>query len=111
MKTILLVEDNDDIKKGLDYLFMQNSFLLISAKTVQQAKELILNKEYDLIILDVTLPDGNGFDLFSEMKDKINVPVLFLTAKDLEDDIICGLELGAIDYITKPFRNRELIML
>lgn len=110
MKTILLVEDNDDIKKGLDYLFMQNSFLLISAKTVQQAKELILNKEYDLIILDVTLPDGNGFDLFSEMKDKINVPVLFLTAKDLEDDIICGLELGAIDYITKPFRNRELIL-
>ena len=110
MKTILLVEDNEDIKKGLDYLFMQQEFLLLSASNLNIAKKYILEKQFDLILLDVTLPDGDGSSFYKEMKDYINVPVIFLTAKDLEDDIVKGLELGASDYIIKPFRNRELIL-
>lgn len=110
MKTILLIEDNEMIKIGLDYLFMQNDFLLLWASNLKKAEEYITIKNYDLILLDVTLPDGNGFDFFKENKNKINVPVLFLTAKDLEDDVVTGLELGANDYIIKPFRNRELIL-
>lgn len=110
MKTILLIEDNEDIKKGLDYLFMQNEYLLLHAKNLSVAKNYIVEKKYDLILLDVTLPDGDGFTFYVEMKDKISVPVIFLTAKDLEDDIVHGLELGAVDYIVKPFRNRELLL-
>lgn len=110
MKTILLIEDNEDIKKGLDYLFMQNDFLLLCASNLEKAREYIKTKEFDLIILDVTLPDGNGFAFFKEMKADIYVPVIFLTANDFEDDIVRGLELGAVDYIVKPFRNRELLL-
>ena len=89
---------------------MQQEFLLLSASNVNIAKKYILEKQFDLILLDVTLPDGDGFSFYKEMKDYINVPVIFLTAKDLEDDIVKGLELGASDYIIKPFRNRELIL-
>lgn len=110
MKTILLVEDNETIRKGLDYLFIQNDFLLLSAENLKKAREYIKTKSFDLMILDVTLPDGNGFDFYKEMKNAIYVPVIFLTANDLEDDIVRGLELGAVDYIVKPFRNRELIL-
>lgn len=110
MKTILLIEDNEDIKKGLDYLFMQNEYLLLHAKNLSLAKSIILTKNFDLILLDVTLPDGDGFSFYEQMKEKISVPVIFLTAKDLEDDIVHGLELGAVDYIVKPFRNRELLL-
>lgn len=110
MKTILLIEDNEDIIKGLDYLFRENDLLSFNANTIKSAKEYIINKKYDLILLDVTLPDGNGFSFYKENKDLIHVPVIFLTAKDLEDDIVLGLELGAIDYIIKPFHNRELLL-
>ncbi len=110
MKTILLVEDNETIRKGLDYLFMQNSFLLLMAENLEKARVMIKTKKYDLIILDVTLTDGDGFEFLKEYQDFIHVPVIFLTAKDLEDDIVKGLELGAVDYIVKPFRNRELIL-
>ena len=109
MKTILLIEDNEEIIKGLDYLFMQNEFLLLTAKTCALAKKMILANKYDLILLDVMLPDGDGFSLYKEKKENIQVPVIFLTAKDLEDDIVCGFELGAVDYIVKPFHNRELL--
>lgn len=110
MKTILLVEDNLDIKKGLDYLFMLNDLLLLHADNIKKAEEYIISKKFDLILLDVTLPDGDGFSFYKKHKNLINVPVIFLTAKDLEDDIVKGLELGASDYIIKPFRNRELIL-
>ena len=110
MKTILLVEDNETIRKGLDYLFAQNDLLLLPAENLKKASDYIKNKKFDLLILDVTLPDGDGFSFYEEWKSEIHVPVLFLTAKDLEDDIVHGLELGAADYIVKPFRNRELIL-
>ena len=109
MKKILLVEDNKTIVLGLKYSLQQERFEVIVASNVEQATQKIEDTKIDLIILDVSLPDGNGFDLCKNIKQKLDIPVIFLTAKDEEDDIISGLDLGADDYITKPFRVRELI--
>lgn len=106
MNTILLVEDSESIIMGLKYSLEQEGFKVITAKTIKEAKEY---NEYDLILLDITLPDGNGFDFFREVKEKEDVPVIFLTALDEEINIVKGLDLGAEDYIVKPFRVKELI--
>lgn len=106
---ILLVEDNLVLAKGLEYSLEQNGFKVIYITNIEKTKLLLQNKKPDLIILDISLPDGNGFELYkNDIKDK-NIPTIFLTAKDEEDDIVKGLELGADDYITKPFSTRELI--
>lgn len=108
---ILLVEDNEMVAKGLIYTLKQNGYETIHKANVTQTKEFLNRKDetVNLIILDISLPDGNGFTLYEEdVKDK-NIPTIFLTAKDEEDDIVKGLELGAEDYITKPFSTRELI--
>ena len=106
MNTILLVEDSESIVMGLKYSLEQEGFKVITSKTIKEAKE---SKDYDLILLDITLPDGNGFDFFKEVKKKEDVPVIFLTALDEEINIVKGLDLGAEDYIVKPFRVKELI--
>jgi len=106
MNTILLVEDSESIIMGLKYSLEQEGFKVITAKTIKEAKGY---KDYDLILLDITLPDGNGFDFFKEIKKKEDVPVIFLTALDEEINIVKGLDLGAEDYIVKPFRVKELI--
>ena len=106
---ILLVEDNKSITKALKYNLEQNQYKLLTAENVKNALKILENEKIDLIILDVTLPDGNGFDLYQTIKDKYNISTIFLTAKDDEDDIVKGLELGAEDYITKPFSTRELL--
>lgn len=106
---ILLVEDNETLAKGLVYSLEQNKYEVIHALNVKDTTKYLENEKTDLIILDISLPDGNGFDLYRKIiKDK-NIPTIFLTAKDDEDDIVKGLELGAEDYITKPFSIRELI--
>ena len=105
---ILLVEDNKSITKALTYNLEQNKYKMLSAETVAEAKELLKTEKIDLIILDITLPDGNGFDLYKEIK-KIGISTIFLTARDDENDIVKGLELGAEDYVTKPFSTRELL--
>lgn len=112
--TVLLVEDNEAIILGLEYLFKEEKINLKTAKSKKEAKEIIeedLNEQnkIDLILLDITLPDGNGFDLCRYIKKQTNYPVIFLTSKDEEKDVVEGLEIGAEDYIIKPFRNRELI--
>lgn len=109
MKKILLIEDNELILKGLKYLLEQEKFNISISTNVKDSKELIENSKYDLIILDIMLPDGNGFDLCKYIKEKTNTPVIFLTAKDEEKDAVLGFDLGADDYVVKPFRNRELI--
>lgn len=106
---ILLIEDNQTITKGLTYTFNTTNYNLVSASSIEEAKQILTTKIPKLILLDVTLPDGNGFDLYEEKIKILNIPTIFLTAKDTEDDIVKGLELGAVDYITKPFSTRELL--
>lgn len=106
---ILLIEDNQTITKGLTYTFSTTNYNLVSASSIEEAKQILTTKIPKLILLDVTLPDGNGFDLYEEKIKILNIPTIFLTAKDTEDDIVKGLELGAVDYITKPFSTRELL--
>lgn len=110
MKKILLVEDNEIIIKGLKYSLEQEDFEVTPAKSVFEAKRLLNENKYNLIILDVMLPDGNGFELCKFIKEKEKTPVIFLTAKDEEQDVVNGLELEAEDYVIKPFRTRELIL-
>lgn len=106
---ILLVEDNLTIVKGLDYAFKKHNYNLISKTNIKDTLNYI--NEYDnidLIILDISLPDGNGFDLFINNIKKLNIPTIFLTAKDDEDLIVSSLNAGAEDYIRKPFSTNEL---
>ena len=109
MKKILLVEDNETIIMGLKYSLEQEGFQVISAKTAKESKEKLDNKNIDIVLLDVSLPDGNGFEICKEIKEKNDIPIIFLTAQDEETSIVLGLDLGADDYIVKPFRTRELI--
>lgn len=109
MKKILLVEDNETIVMGLKYSLEQEGFITISAKTKKETEEIILKEEIDIALLDITLPDGNGFDVCKIIKHKLDIPVIFLTAQDEEISVVMGLDLGADDYIVKPFRTRELI--
>lgn len=109
MKKILLVEDNETIIMGLKYSLEQEGFQVISAKTAKKSKEKLDNKSIDIVLLDVSLPDGNGFEICKEIKEKNDIPVIFLTAQDEETSVVLGLDLGADDYIVKPFRTRELI--
>lgn len=107
---ILLVEDNLSIIKGLEYSFKINGYNLSYKTTVKDTLECLKdNVKIDLIILDVTLPDGNGFDLYKNHINNTNIPTIFLTANDDENDIVKGLEFGAEDYITKPFSTKELL--
>ena len=109
MKNILLVEDNDTIIMGLKYSLEQENFKVISAQNVLEFNEKIDKNYIDLVLLDVSLPDGNGFEICKEIKSKKDIPVIFLTAQDEETSVVLGLDLGADDYIVKPFRTRELI--
>ena len=110
MKNILLIEDNESILKGLVYSLEQERFKVTTAMTIKDSKNLLeSNNIYNLIILDISLPDGSGFDLFKYIKSNYNIPIIFLTAKDEEQDVVQGFDLGADDYIIKPFRTRELI--
>lgn len=107
--SILLVEDNESIAEGLVYAFKMNNYCLDYKTTMKDAIEYLNNNTPELIILDVSLPDGNGFNLYEDSIKKSQIPVIFLTARDDEDDIIKGLNLGAEDYMTKPFSTRELL--
>lgn len=107
--SILLVEDNESIAEGLVYAFKMNNYHLDYKTTMKDAIEYLNNNTPELIILDVSLPDGNGFSLYEDNIKKSQIPVIFLTARDDEDDIIKGLNLGAEDYMTKPFFTRELL--
>ena len=106
---ILLVEDNIMLAKGLIYSLNQQSFDIVHKTNVKESKEFLKDNKVDVIILDISLPDGNGFDLYNSIIFNMDIPTIFLTAKDEEDDIVRGLEMGAEDYITKPFSVRELI--
>ena len=105
---ILLVEDNKLITKALIYNLEQSNYKVLSAENIVEAQKMLATEKINLIILDITLPDGSGFDLYRDIKTK-NISTIFLTAMDDEDNVVKGLELGAEDYITKPFSTRELL--
>lgn len=106
---VLLVEDNELLAKGLIYSLEQREYKVIYAFNVKETLQAIKNNKIDFVILDISLPDGNGFDLYKNNIKEKNIPTIFLTAKDEEDNIVKGLELGAEDYITKPFGVKELL--
>lgn len=106
---ILLVEDNKSISDNLKYTFNINNIDLDVTNNIKSTKDYLEYNKPSLIILDVTLPDGNGFDLYKSELSKKNIPVIFLTACDTEENIVEVLNMGASDYITKPFRPLELI--
>lgn len=106
---ILLVEDNKSISDNLKYTFNINNIDLDVTNNIKSTKDYLEYNKPSLIILDVTLPDGNGFDLYKNELSKMNIPVIFLTACDTEENIVEVLNMGASDYITKPFRPLELI--
>ena len=106
---ILLVEDNEILAKGLIYSLEQKKYQVIHPLNVENTLKILKTEKIDIAILDVSLPDGNGFDLYRDNIKEKNISSIFLTAKDEEDNIVKGLELGAEDYITKPFSIKELM--
>ena len=107
---VLLIEDNESIITGLKYsLEKENYEVFLCINALDTIKFLEENKRVDIAIIDVSLPDGNGFDLYQNYIKEKNIPSIFLTARDSEDDIVKGLELGAEDYMTKPFSTKELL--
>lgn len=106
---ILLVEDDRTLAMGIEYSLNNDGFKVILADTLKKARESFQSNEIGMILLDVTLPDGNGYEFCKEIREKNNTPIIFLTACDEEVNIVLGLDMGADDYITKPVRVRELI--
>jgi len=108
---ILIVEDDKTISMGLDYSLRQEQFQTILCHDANTAKDLIKERlqEIDLCIFDLNLPDGNGYELCKMVKERLDIPVIFLTVADDEVNVVMGLDMGADDYITKPFRIRELL--
>ena len=106
---ILLVEDNESVAKALKYSLEQENFIVLLSENLNIAKQTLNTEKVDLIILDISLPDGNGMEFYCNKLKKLEIPTIFLTAKDEEENIVNGLENGAEDYITKPFKTKELI--
>lgn len=107
---ILLIEDDDTIRQGLKFYLEQEGYIVIDTDLAGNALKLIENNlDLNIILLDINLPDKNGFDLFTDIKEIKDFPIIFLTANDLEVSVVRGLDMGADDYITKPFKARELV--
>lgn len=104
MRTILLLEDDLSLINGLSFAFQKQGFALSVARTLEEADSLWAGGSYDLLVLDVSLPDGTGFAFCKKVRQTSKVPIIFLTAADEEMDIIMGLDIGGDDYITKPFK-------
>ncbi len=109
MKQIFLVEDDKEIAKNLSLLLRAEGFAVTHAGTKGEAAELIGGQKFDLALVDISLPDGNGYAVCTEIREAQDIPVIFLTASGDEASVVTGLNMGADDYIIKPFRPRELI--
>lgn len=102
MKHIFFVEDDLSLISGLSFAIRKQGYEIDIARTSLEAEKLWSGRKYDLVILDVELPDGSGFDICKKIRQTSKVPIMFLTAADEETDIIMGLDMGGDDYITKP---------
>ena len=106
---VLFVEDDPSIAMGLEYSLTQEGYDICVCRQVSEALEALDRETFDLCLLDVTLPDGNGYEICRKAKKREDTAVIFLTACDDEGNVVMGLDMGADDYITKPFRIRELL--
>lgn len=109
MTKVLLVEDDTTLSMGIQYSLEKEGYTVDIGRDFAMGRDMVNNNEYDLIILDVGLPDGNGFDLCRYIRKDQMTPIIFLTAQDEEVNVVMGLDIGGDDYITKPFRINELI--
>lgn len=109
MREILLLEDDTTLGRGIQLALQDPDVTIALTGTLSQAREMLAQKKFDLLILDVNLPDGSALDLLREVRQGEAVPVILLTANDLEMDVVTGLESGADDYITKPFGMMEFL--
>jgi two-component system, OmpR family, response regulator VicR len=109
MPTILFVEDDATIAMGVEYSLKQDGFQVSLAYHLKEARGLLKRSSFDLVLLDLGLPDGSGYELCKEIRAAGDTPIVIISARDEETSIVLGLDLGADDYLTKPFRLRELI--
>lgn len=109
MTHILLVEDDQAITQNLMILLQTEGFSVTQAASKNQASKCLVENKFDLALVDISLPDGNGFTVYTEIKAEQDIPVIFLTASGDESSVVTGLNMGAEDYVTKPFRPRELL--
>ncbi|HQU26388.1 MAG TPA: response regulator transcription factor [Acidimicrobiales bacterium] len=106
---ILVVEDEESYRDALDIGLGVEGFVVVGARTIAEARQQLAVRKPDLVLLDVMLPDGSGLDFCRELYDTTRLPVVMVTARSSEVDVVVGLEIGAADYVTKPFRLRELV--
>lgn len=109
MSKLLLIEDDEALSLGIEFTLKDEGYDVMMASTSNEGRSLFEKETVDLIILDVNLPDGSGYDLCKYIRGKSEVPIIFLTALDEEVNMVLGFEIGGDDYITKPFRVRELL--
>ncbi|MEK3987088.1 DNA-binding response regulator [Paenibacillus sp. VTT E-133280] len=109
MNRILLVEDDENLAFGIEYTLTSEGYTVVVAGSIKEARKALKTVAVDLILLDVNLPDGSGYDLCREIRVSSQNPIIFLTALDEEANVVAGLDLGADDYMTKPIRTKELI--
>lgn len=109
MSNVLLLEDDLSLINGLSFAFKKQGFELVVARALKEADSLWVDGKYDLLVLDVSLPDGTGFEVCKKVRQVSKVPIIFLTAADEEMNIIMGLDIGGDDYITKPFKLGVLV--
>jgi len=107
---ILVVDDDDGIRDLVKQYLSENNFLITTAKNAEEAKEKISIIKFDLIVLDIMMPGKSGLEFTSENKDNINTPIILLTAKGESNERVEGLEVGADDYLPKPFEPKELVL-
>jgi two-component system response regulator RegX3 len=107
--TILIVEDEESYQDALNVGLSVEGFVVVGATNIAEARALLLSSKPDLVLLDVMLPDGSGIDYCRELHDTTHIPVIMVTARTSEVDVVLGLEIGAADYVTKPYRLRELV--
>jgi two-component system response regulator RegX3 len=106
---VLIVEDEPSYQDALNIGLTVEGFIVVAAGTIAQAHELMMSTKPDLVLLDVMLPDGSGIDFCREIYDTSRIPVIMVSARSSEVDVVLGLEIGAADYVTKPYRLRELV--
>ncbi len=109
MQHILVVEDDYDLNQAICYSLKKAGYGVNGVAFIEKGKQIFMEKQIDMVLLDVNLPDGEGFSFCQWVKNKKEVPVLYLTARDMEEDVLTGYESGAEDYVTKPFSMKILL--